>query len=360
MLGNETFGGPPVGGPDPARQRSTTRRSPDAQIKQNFNAGVGRQAPELRFDVRLGGPGAYVEFVVSELDDYSYLFCRARPGRSDLEPRRNPGCESANRGERPGHRLAGQAFVNLDRQLVTESRPSCSPGSAPIILQGSGARRRTSSALEFEDARRLRRPGRGGLRRRRCRRMPVVCGPAHGRSRAIRNFARINETMAELPRASPRTRSVVPAMPIVELTESAAGLATTCARSRRRTRSRSRSWHWSTATALVETPALASEPSSARRFDFDAAVPTAFANQTGERDLDHRQPWWTAQMLERSMSPTQPDPCERKWRQSSTRSSTTLTFRLHGGHLRTATDDARPWSRRTCAAVLASSAVTIH
>jgi hypothetical protein len=45
-----------------------------AQIVQNFDAGVGKRIL-MRFDVsRWAGAGAYIEFVVSELDDYSYLF----------------------------------------------------------------------------------------------------------------------------------------------------------------------------------------------------------------------------------------------------------------------------------------------
>ena len=47
----------------------------DAQIQQNFKAGVGKRLL-MRFDTgQWLGSGSFVEFTVTEWDDYSYLFC---------------------------------------------------------------------------------------------------------------------------------------------------------------------------------------------------------------------------------------------------------------------------------------------
>ena len=116
----------------------------EAQILQNFAAGVGKRVL-LRFDVsRWGGPGAYVEFVASELDDASYLFCQptlVAPAASGL---RVAGLRVAVNGVVP---ISGQGFVNVD-MLVTQTHQQLSRGCS-VILKDQGPAADLFS-IEFE------------------------------------------------------------------------------------------------------------------------------------------------------------------------------------------------------------------
>lgn len=101
----------------------------EAQILQNFAAGVGKRVL-LRFDVsRWAGPGAYVEFVVSELDDASYLFCQPELFAPNAAGLRVADLRIAVNGVVP---ISGQGFVNVDA-LVTQTHQQLSRGCSVIL-----------------------------------------------------------------------------------------------------------------------------------------------------------------------------------------------------------------------------------
>ncbi len=82
-----------------------------AQITQNFNAGVGKKVL-LRFDLSEWlSVGSYIEFVVSEIDDYSYLFCEPTLVSTSPGGLRVRNLRVAVNGIVP---VSGQAFRTLD------------------------------------------------------------------------------------------------------------------------------------------------------------------------------------------------------------------------------------------------------
>lgn len=82
-----------------------------AQINQNYLAGVGRKVV-LRFDMSAwAGPGAYLEFLVSELDSNSYLFCQPVFFASAANGLRIGGIRIVVNNSIP---VNGQAFTNVD------------------------------------------------------------------------------------------------------------------------------------------------------------------------------------------------------------------------------------------------------
>ena len=90
----------------------------DAQIVQNFNAGVGKRI-SMSFDVsHWAGPGSSIEFQVSEFDNASYMFCN--PIFHTPQP---SGYELAHVRIAVNGTLAptGQGFVTLDTP-ITDTR----------------------------------------------------------------------------------------------------------------------------------------------------------------------------------------------------------------------------------------------
>lgn len=170
----------------------------DAQIRQNFDAGVGKRLV-LRFDLAQWlGAGSYLEFQVSELDDYSYLFCKpaivtANPSGFQVKNLR----VSVN-GQVS---VSGQAFTTID-QIVTSTRQELS-ATCSIVPKDQGAAG-DAFALEFEVL--------GGFED------PIVVGappapppevfgaalPTEG----VRDFSRLNETMAAVTGVDPNDPSV--------------------------------------------------------------------------------------------------------------------------------------------------------
>jgi hypothetical protein len=197
VLGNETNGARPWDGQ--VRLAAVYDQAlTDEQIQQNFDASVGRRLL-LRFDVAAwAGAGAYVEFTVSELDDYSYLFCRPRLVAPNSTGGRLANLRIAVNGQVA---VSGQAFVNLDRPLGTsaaELSPQCS-----VILKDAGPGADVFS-LEFEvlgdfqDAIVPVPP-------------PVPPDPEFGPAppvQGVRNFERIHETFGELTGVDPTTPTI--------------------------------------------------------------------------------------------------------------------------------------------------------
>jgi hypothetical protein len=166
----------------------------EEQIQRNFNAGVGKRVL-LRFDVsNLTGPGSFVEFTVSELDDYSYLLCQP----TFLSP--NPsGFRVSNLRIAVNDQVAvsGQAFPNVDTTITSpkqELSRQCS-----VIAQDQGAAVDAFS-VEFESIGNFEDPTVAEEPEYPEPPPPEVQGlPGDG----VRDFARINETMAALTDVDP-------------------------------------------------------------------------------------------------------------------------------------------------------------
>ncbi len=242
----------------------------DAQIDQNFKAGVGKRLI-MRFDVsQWAGPGSYIEFVVSELDDASYLFCQPVFVTGNPNGLRVSNIRIAVNGQIP---VAGQAFVNVDAAVV-EDRQQLSP-QCSVVSKDQGPASDVFT-VEFEVLGSFEDP------------VAAVFPPLPPLSEfgdplpeeGIRNFARLNETMASVTGVA--ADSAGPGAAFAELTESLP--------STNDLRSFSSSHQVAISKlaleycdTLVETPALRQSFFGAG-FDFDAAVPTAFAGQA-ERDV---------------------------------------------------------------------------
>jgi len=83
----------------------------EAQINQNYLAGVGRKVV-LRFDMsQWAGPGAYLEFLVSQIDSNAYLFCSPIFYSDSPNGMRIAGLRIVVNGAVP---VNGQAFTEVD------------------------------------------------------------------------------------------------------------------------------------------------------------------------------------------------------------------------------------------------------
>jgi len=166
----------------------------EEQIQQNFNAGVGRRVL-LRFDVsNLTGPGSYLEFVVSELDDYSYLLCQP----TFLTPNPN-GFRVANLRIAVNGQVAvsGQAFPNVDASITSSKQElsrQCSVISQDLGYQQDVFTVEFEAIGGFEDPTALDEPEYVAPPL-----PPVQDLPNDG----VRDFARLNATMAELTGIDP-------------------------------------------------------------------------------------------------------------------------------------------------------------
>lgn len=101
-----------------------------AQIEQNYEAGVGKRLL-MTFDLApWTGAGTAIQFVVSELDDYSYLFCAPTfvGGGAGVAVRN---IRIAVNGQVP---VSGQAFRTLDA-LVTDDKEELS-AQCSVIPKG--------------------------------------------------------------------------------------------------------------------------------------------------------------------------------------------------------------------------------
>jgi len=95
---------------------------PQTQIQQNYDAGVGRRLL-LRFDVsQWAGAGAYLEFLVMELDNFSYLFCQPALVSNSFNNTVG-GIRIMVNGQSS---VTGQAFTNVNR-VVSQNREPLSP-----------------------------------------------------------------------------------------------------------------------------------------------------------------------------------------------------------------------------------------
>lgn len=169
------------------------------QIQQNYNAGVGKRLL-LRFDVGLwAGPGSVLEMEVSEFDDYSYLFCNPTFIKDGGGGVRVGNIRIAVNGEVP---VSGQAFRTLD-VTAAGSKSALSP-QCSLIPKGALGAEGDRFTLVFE---RL-----GGfsnvIEEPPPPPPPPVGTPEPRPDSGIRDFARVNETFAALTGVDPSDAGV--------------------------------------------------------------------------------------------------------------------------------------------------------
>jgi hypothetical protein len=170
----------------------------DAQIRQNFDAGVGKRIL-MRFDVsRWAGTGSYIEFVVSELDDYSYLFCQPSFHAPSVTNARVGKLRVMVNGQSP---VSGQGFVNVDT-VVTATEQQLSPLCS--VIQKDAGPLTDVFTIDFEYLANFQSP-----------KAPPPIPPLPPRSfgdplpsEGLRDFRRINESMAAVTGVSPNAALV--------------------------------------------------------------------------------------------------------------------------------------------------------
>ena len=117
---------------------------PQTQIQQNFDAGVGKRLL-LRFDVsQWAGAGAYLEFLVMEIDNYSYLFCNPALVSTSLNNAVG-GIRIMVNGQAS---VTGQAFTNVNRVVSQGREPLSSLCSIIPKILGPG---QDVFTIDFED-----------------------------------------------------------------------------------------------------------------------------------------------------------------------------------------------------------------
>ncbi len=143
VMGDEIGGGRPWRGQ--LRLVAIYRQAlTEAQILQNFQAGVGERLL-MRFDVgQWMGPGSAVEFIVSDFDPYSYLFCQPVLRTPQPNGTRIANLRIAVNGELA---TSGQGFESVDT-LATAPRQELSRQCTVIPKGGAGPD--DSFAIVFE------------------------------------------------------------------------------------------------------------------------------------------------------------------------------------------------------------------
>jgi hypothetical protein len=169
-----------------------------AQIQQNFDAGVGKRLV-MRFDVSAwAGPGSFIEFMVSEFDEFSYLFCQPTFVSPNAGGVRLSNLRIAVNGVVP---VSGQAFQSVDA-LVTEPRQLLSR-QCSIVQKDAGAADDVFS-IEFETLAGFQDPVDPGPPPA----PPVeIFGEPLPRE-GLRDFDRVNNTMASLTGVDPNSTAV--------------------------------------------------------------------------------------------------------------------------------------------------------
>jgi hypothetical protein len=161
----------------------------DVQILQNFEAGVGERLL-LRFDVAqwMGG-GSAVEFIVTDFDPYSYLFCQPTLRSPNPNGSRVANIQIAVNGVLAP---SGQGFSTVDA-VASGSKQELSRQCA-VIPKGAGGPGSDQFTLVFEHL--------GGYENvvveDQVPLAPVPLDPAPRPMNGIRNYARVNASFASL------------------------------------------------------------------------------------------------------------------------------------------------------------------
>ncbi|MBY0401825.1 LamG domain-containing protein [Myxococcota bacterium] len=169
-----------------------------AQVKKNYEAGIGKRIT-LSFDVsEWTGGNSRIEFSVTELDRYSYLFCAPTFVTDVTAPIRIQNMRVSLNGIIP---VAGQGFVNMNA-LVTGSRQLLSRQCS--IVGGLVDADTDVFQLHFEQLGIFQDP------------VPPPTPPTPGAENfgdpqptmGVRNFARVNASMAALTNVDPQSAEV--------------------------------------------------------------------------------------------------------------------------------------------------------
>lgn len=197
VLGNEVGGNRPWLGQIRFAAIFDRPLSPDA-IKQNYEAGIGKRLT-LAFDVsQWTGGNSTIEFAVTELDGYSYLFCQPTFVTDTGAAIRVQNLRISLNGIIP---VSGQNFTNMN-SLVTSGRQLLSRQCS--IVGGLVDSNTDVFQLAIEQLGIFQDP------------VAVTNPPAPGAedfgdpvpTLGIRNFARVNATMAQVTGVDPQTTEV--------------------------------------------------------------------------------------------------------------------------------------------------------
>ena len=311
-----------------------------AQIEQNFDAGVGKRLI-MRFDVgSWAGAGSFIEFMVSEFDEFSYLFCQPTFVSPNATGFRVSNLRIAVNGVVP---VSGQSFQSVDA-LVQEPRQLLSR-QCSIISKDHGAADDLFS-IEFESLGSFTDPVDPGP-------PPVppieVFGDPLPRE-GLRDFDKVNSTMASVTGVDPSSAGVSGAFQ--ELEQQLPGTFDL------RTFSSSQQIGIAKLAleycdAMVESNALRTAFfGTTPAFQFDQPVNTAFSDQT-KRDLI------IDRLVDRALSASiayQPS------RDEVRPALNDLISELTAGCATGTCDAARTRNvvKGVCATVLSSAAVTVH
>ncbi len=308
----------------------------DEQIQQNFDAGVGKRLL-LRFDVsQWAGPGAFLEFVVTELDNYSYLFCQPALVSTTLNARVG-GIRLMVNGQTP---VTGQAFPNLDK-VITQNREPLSP-LCSVVPKDLGPASDVFT-VDFEYLAGYNDPE-----------PPTPVPPLPPRqfgaalpSEGLRDFARVNASMAAVtgvdaltPNVDATYQSLTQQMPPtydLRTFASAQQVAIT-------------KLTLEYCDALVESPQLRSAFFGS--FDFSQPPATAFASQAGRDQLTQA----VVDHILGSNLTTQPSFAETE--PMLNQLITDLTLQCNTTPC--GADRTRTVAKAVCTAALASAAATVH
>lgn len=238
---------------------------PQTQIQQNYDAGVGKRLL-LRFDVsQWAGAGAYLEFLVMELDNFSYLFCNPALVSTSFNNTVG-GLRIVVNGQTP---VTGQAFTNVNR-VVSQNREPLS-AQCSIIPKDLGPAQDVFT-VDFEYLAGYQDPE-----------APTPVPPLPPRQFGatlpgvgLRDFARVNAAMAAVTGVDALTPSVNSTyLSLTQQMPPTYDLRTFASAQQVAITKLSLEY----CDALVETPSLRTAFFGAG-FDFDAPPLTAFASQT--------------------------------------------------------------------------------
>jgi hypothetical protein len=284
------------------------------------------------------GAGTYIEFVVSELDDYSYLFCTPTFVSPSVTNGRVGKLRVMVNGQSP---VSGQGFVNVDT-VVTQTAQQLSP-LCSVIQKDTGPTTDVFT-IDFEYLANYQAP-----------KTPPPIPPLPPRQfgdplpiEGLRDFRRINESMAAVTGVNPNTASVrstyddlavaLPGTSDLRTFVSAQQVAVT-------------KLTLEYCDALVETPALR-DAFFGNIVDFGANAQTAFSSQTTRDALIQRI---TDRVLGENLA-TQPDMTDTQPILDG------LIDDLTAGCTPASCDAERTRTvvKSLCAAALASAAASIH
>jgi len=311
-----------------------------AQIDQNFAAGVGKRLI-MRFDVSAwAGAGSFIEFMVSEFDEFSYLFCQPTFVSPNATGFRVANLRVAVNGVVP---VSGQSFQSIDA-LVQEPRQLLSR-QCSVISKDHGAADDVFT-IEFEALGNFADPVDPGP-------PPVPPTEVFGDplpSEGLRDFDKVNTTMASLTGVDPNSAGVSDTF--AELEQQLPGTFDL------RTFSSSQQVGISKLAleycdALIESNALRTAFfGTTPAFQFDQPVTTAFSDQA-KRDLI------IDRLVDRLLGANiayQPS------RDEARPALNDLISELTAGCTATTCDATRTRNvvKGACTAVLSSAAVTVH